>query len=115
MSHAWKLLYRCQPGFGSLLARALRNAVAANTQAYREYVPRVYPGRVTLFRALQPLVGSTCESDMGWRRLAGGGLEIHEVPGDHISVIAEPHVRILAEQLKICLDKAQADGQSIQV
>ena len=46
----------------------------------------------------------------GWGRLAAGGLEIEEVPGDHISVLEEPHVRSLAERLRVCLEKAQVEA-----
>ncbi len=47
---------------------------------------------------------------MGWSRLAGEGLEIRHVPGNHITLIQEPHVRELAEQLEACLQRAQAVG-----
>jgi aspartate racemase len=41
--------------------------------------------------------------------LALGGLEVHEVPGGHGSVIDEPAVTFLAEKLKACLERAQAE------
>jgi aspartate racemase len=45
----------------------------------------------------------------GWQKIAAGGLEVHDIPGDHIGILKEPHVRVLAEKLKACLDKAQVD------
>ena len=45
------------------------------------------------------------------RRSAGGGVETHEIPGDHVTVLDEPNVRVLAEKLRACLIKAQAAGQ----
>ncbi len=30
----------------------------------------------------------------------------HEITGNHINIIKEPHVRVLAEKLRGCLDKA---------
>ncbi len=49
----------------------------------------------------------TRESVALWRRLVQGGLEVHEVPGDHLSMLLEPHVQDLAEKLALCLSKAQ--------
>jgi hypothetical protein len=34
-------------------------------------------------------------------------VEIHAVPGRHGQITEEPHVRVLAEKLKACLDEAQ--------
>jgi hypothetical protein len=77
----------------------------ANRQASRLYQPRVYPGKVTLFRAShRETVGS--DARLGWGELAAGGLEIHEVPGDHFSFWQEPNVRVLAERLTACLYRA---------
>jgi hypothetical protein len=35
------------------------------------------------------------------------GVEVHEIPGDHINIIKEPHVRTLAEKLNECLESAE--------
>jgi thioesterase domain-containing protein len=58
---------------------------------------------VTLFRASEWSIGQHPEADMGWGRPALGGVEIHDVPGDHLSLMHEPHVQILAERLADCL------------
>jgi thioesterase domain-containing protein len=47
----------------------------------------------------------------GWQTLAPNGVEVHEIPGDHINIIKEPHVRSLAEKLSECLIKAQKEDQ----
>ena len=41
---------------------------------------------------------------MGWDRLALGGLQVFEVPGDHVSMMSDPSVATLARQLAICLE-----------
>lgn len=77
-------------------------------RAGQRYVPQVYPGNVTLFRAtLQPL-GIIPDATLGWENLVGGELEIHEVPGHHGSIVAEPYVAVLAEKLKFCIEKAES-------
>jgi aspartate racemase len=82
-------------------------------QAHRDYVPQVYPGRVILFKATDRAEAATFyfDPDLGWGKLAAGGLDIYEVPGNHLSILKEPHVRVLGEKLRDCLDKEQvADG-----
>ncbi len=49
----------------------------------------------------------------GWRALAAG-LEVHTVPGDHITMLAEPHVQVLAERLNACLDAAQTQAVDVE-
>jgi thioesterase domain-containing protein len=46
---------------------------------------------------------------MGWDQVSSEPVETYSVPGDHITMMTEPHVRVLAEKLRACLDKAQAD------
>ena len=75
---------------------------ALRAWARGRYVPRPYPGRIVLFRArdlgLGP--GYRIDSLLGWRELARGGLDVHEVPGDHLGILREPHVQVLAEKLR---------------
>jgi thioesterase domain-containing protein/acyl carrier protein len=89
----------------------------ANMQAKRGYRAQVYPGRVTLMRASKPASFTrpylptfedwhNRDPQHGWGELISGKLEIHDVPGDHYSIFNEPHVQILAQKLKTCLDKS---------
>src|SRR5258707_1208696 len=52
------------------------------------------------------LLGIYRDPKLGWQGLAAGGLEIHEVPGDHNTILLEPHVGALAEKLRRCIEKA---------
>jgi aspartate racemase len=73
-----------------------------------EFAPKqVYPERVTLFRPIENMV--FLDPDLGWSELAPGGLEIHDVPGNTFSMLQEPHVQVLAEKLRDCIDRLQAD------
>jgi len=80
-------------------------------EALREYVPRVYSGRVTLFRASKRPAGYNNDRDLGWGELAAGGVEIHEIPGYHGSIVREPRVRILTERLQQCLSQTIASDR----
>jgi thioesterase domain-containing protein/acyl carrier protein len=89
------------------LESADQKRIETAIKALREYVPGVYPGYVTLFRASKQPAGYNTDRDLGWERLAAGGVEVHEIPGYHGSIVMEPRVRILAEQLRACLVEAQ--------
>jgi thioesterase domain-containing protein len=77
----------------------------AHKQALEHYSVQPYPGKITLIRAADEpeTVGTQRDSSLGWERFAGGGLEIHDVPGGHISMFEEPNVGALAETLKTLL------------
>jgi hypothetical protein len=73
-------------------------------RAARNYRPKAYPGRVVYFKAREDMRDSAAT----WRGVAQGGVEVHEASGDHLSMLLEPHARDLAEELTLCLSKAQA-------
>ena len=79
------------------------NVAGANNQAARSYVPPAYPGQVTLFRATDKSAGFGNDPDMGWSKLATGGVKIYEISGSHWGIVEEPQVKGLAEKLKLCL------------
>jgi len=84
-----------------------RQQIDRNLRASFDYVPKPYPGRVTLFRSrTQPLFRLSSE-DRGWGKWARGGVEIRTVPGNHESMLEEPFVRQLAESLQAALEEAQ--------
>jgi amino acid adenylation domain-containing protein len=80
-----------------------------HTEMWRDYEPQPFPGRVTLFRADEQPEDGPEERDMGWGELAAGGVDIRHVPGDHLTMIHEPHVEILAGKLRACLDEIQGE------
>ncbi|MDF5711727.1 MAG: amino acid adenylation domain-containing protein [Nostoc sp. S4] len=83
------------------------NVLEANVYASKNYVLQVYPSHVTLFRAKLKSSKAYFDPQGGWGRLALGGVEVYEIPGDHNSILREPHVQVLAKKLKACLQQAQ--------
>ena len=102
----WGGVFKLYREGGRPLPRLLRNIEQINFAAARNYVPKVYPGKVTLFLASADLTAAY-DLKEGWEALAGDGLEVHEIEGDHINIIKEPFVGQLAAELTSCLDKAQ--------
>ena len=71
-------------------------------EAHRIYLPQSYSGRAVYLKS-----EDTRERVAGWEKLMTDGLEIRQVPGDHFSMLAEPHLQSLAQTLKDSLTKAQ--------
>jgi len=84
----------------------LEDSGEVNFGVYRDYEPRQYQGKATLFRASQQPFRFFLDRTLGWGELIAGGLEVIEIPGPGAGIIAEPRVRLLAEQLGGCIDKA---------
>ena len=82
-------------------------------EALSGYRPRHYRGMITLFRAQSShaLYSRTLRSDpaLGWNDFTAKKAEVHIVPGDHFSMLEEPHVRVLAERLMSCLAARQEE------
>ena len=103
-NRTWRTVFRAYRASGQPLPPALQNAGQAHTLALVEYKFRPYPGRVAVFRTTK--LPGEAPPDLGWGGLVEGGLAVYEVPGDHESMLREPHVLHLGEQLKACLDEA---------
>ncbi len=91
--------------------------IAAHREAKTNYQPQAYPGPVTFFRAEVQPKDLPEDSSAHWKELAGGGLQVITVPGDHYSMITAPHVEILARRLRERMGHAghAAELASLQV
>ncbi|HSF40852.1 MAG TPA: amino acid adenylation domain-containing protein [Thermoanaerobaculia bacterium] len=96
------------PGTGETQLRRVLAVYRANVQSLRRYRPGPYPDPFLLLRAEEPLFLTEApgEEDLGWNRITGGPIEIRTVPGNHLTLLAEPNVRTLASRLRICLEQA---------
>jgi amino acid adenylation domain-containing protein/non-ribosomal peptide synthase protein (TIGR01720 family) len=83
--------------------RALRVYRAVRTAVTRA-PPRRYAGDVTLIRAASPMEGQAkADAHGGWQRFVEGTLRALETPGDHETLMREPHCRALARILESIL------------
>ncbi|HJR06705.1 MAG TPA: amino acid adenylation domain-containing protein, partial [Pyrinomonadaceae bacterium] len=96
-------------------ARRLLHVYQTNVRALSNYQPQPSAQRITLFRAIESAMDSSnngrhsgIDPTLGWAALSTHPVDVHEVSGDHISMITEPHVQSLAARLKRSLADAQA-------
>jgi thioesterase domain-containing protein len=78
----------------------------ANHHAVRNYTPQSYDGHVVLFRA-ESEEEPAADPSRGWRKYVGN-VEVHDVPGDHYSILNQPQVGMLAAGVKSYLDETRA-------
>jgi amino acid adenylation domain-containing protein len=81
-----------------------RRVSEALFEALSGYTARSYSGRVTLFRTRAQPLFRALGKDKGWKELALQGVDVRVVPGDHLNMYDEPHVQVLAREIKACLE-----------
>ncbi len=84
----------------------LHNTDSIVHPAFSRYEPQSYPGSIVLFQSSEWPKGPYFDFELGWKDLAGGGIESHAIPGDHPSMFLEPNVNLVAEKLKSHLEEA---------
>jgi thioesterase domain-containing protein len=85
-----------------------------NFAARRRYKLIPFSGKIDLFRAEHQPPSDLFEEDplLGWNGMAEGGIEVHQLPGDHIMYLQEPVIAaVVAAQLGACLEQASGKGR----
>ena len=103
-SRVWQIALQSYAGKENDLPAVFNDVRESNYLAFRNYMARPYPGKVTIFTASENLPSKKHLIRTVWSRVALRGAEMHEVPGDHVTLIEEPHVKVLAEKLRACMD-----------
>lgn len=100
-------------GAGVESLRRLLRVFKTNVRAFRRFRPDPYPGKITLFRPSAVLgyagngdeAAAAIDPTLGWGALSPRRIAIETVPGDHITALAEPHVRSLAARLRTLIEE----------
>jgi thioesterase domain-containing protein len=91
------------------LALSNNHALQTSEPKIKPYHPSKYAAKITVFA---PTTTHSAyyrfDPHLGWIGLAGGGLEVYEIPGQVTAIISEPYVEELAVKLRGCLDQATA-------
>ena len=94
-------------GAGMAHVRGIVQVIKSAELALVQYEPKGdYPYPITLFRTDEPLrdkygiFNHTLDDETwGWSQLSTVPVEVHHLPGDHGTLMDDPHVRVLAEAL----------------
>jgi thioesterase domain-containing protein len=100
---SWKLFGNTSRTAAKPAAEAARETVIMFTAIGRDYTPKPYPGRIHLFRAEGRTREFGADPNLGWDEVARDGVEVHSVPGKHVTILNKPHVDTLAKLLEQCL------------
>jgi thioesterase domain-containing protein len=74
--------------------------------AVNRYRGRPYGGRITVFANAE---WYAADETLGWTGLAPGRLEVHKIPGNHLTYMSEC-IDVVASELRECLDRAVAEA-----
>jgi aspartate racemase len=77
----------------------VRRVYEHNVRALSAYVPRPYPGGATMLLSHQEPDRTFYDGRLAWAELVQGGLLVRFIPGDHTTMLDEPHVAGVAEAL----------------
>jgi len=86
----------------------------AHHRAMKAYVPRPYPGALTLFRAAAVNDKFECPADYGWSGLVDE-LRIVDVAGTHLTIFDSQHVGELARKFASRLPRNAARPAPVAV
>ncbi|AOW98937.1 hypothetical protein BJP34_05265 [Moorena producens PAL-8-15-08-1] len=81
-------------------SRPLLRVMQGNTQASFHYTPKHYTGKITLLRTSKSLNSNTQDTTLGWSQFSAQEVETHLIPGHHLNLLRQPHVKVLAQTLK---------------
>ena len=84
--------------------RPLLNTFKHNVKAGARYSPKPYSRRITLLRtqkqAFDDFPCPVRHPDYGWNDLTSERVDVHELPGNHYTLLAEPNVSAIAQMLR---------------
>lgn len=95
-----------QPGFFGYA----NNIDIKNMEAWEKYVFTPYNGSIELFRAEKRTFYMDDFKYLGWKPFALGGVNIHEIPGEHNYIFAPPNDSEFARILQQCLNNASENS-----
>ncbi|MBG1264976.1 non-ribosomal peptide synthetase [Nostoc sp. WHI] len=114
-----KMVNMLPPNAETTQLKNMVQAYKASCLCLVDYAPQqIYPDQITLLRANEDLLenpdselysASLQDSALGWNEFSTEPVDIHFILGNHVTIMAEPHVQVLAEQLKACIQQAQAN------
>jgi acyl-coenzyme A synthetase/AMP-(fatty) acid ligase/acyl carrier protein len=93
---------------GTPLGKNLKRVIHATFIAASKFVLKPYAGRALIFRNSARNFDPYDDYYLGWESVVRGGIECFEFEGDHLGMLEEPAVRLIAEKLNAELAQSSA-------
>jgi thioesterase domain-containing protein/acyl carrier protein len=103
----WSIKLSILRSLGRPLPQKVGTIEEINSYAGYNYFPKVYPGKLTLFRSTKRNVSHGDDEWCGWGELAAGGIDVHHIPATHFNILQEPAVKVVSEKLAQSLQQSQ--------
>ena len=100
----WRSSARSHARKGQTAALNLDQIVFVAASAYK---PKPIDCPTVIFYCKDWPMLSAGDPYFGWRKFLTGRSETVEIPGDHMGILREPSVGMLAEKLKSCLENTK--------
>ncbi|HZI47045.1 MAG TPA: amino acid adenylation domain-containing protein, partial [Pyrinomonadaceae bacterium] len=93
--------------FGSLFGKAASNGSVFPHNPWKtgykpntDFIPKVYSGHLTVYRIHRRPYYRIRDEALGWRKRVRGGVDVQYVPGQHTTILRDPNVQVLAQNLR---------------
>ena len=89
------------PGASRDEVRGILRVYKANMQAVLRYRPEPCGADIKLFASTELAEQYASDRTLGWQSLTSGRVDVHHIPGNHLTILKEPGVALLAQRLKM--------------
>ncbi len=101
---------RQPPGLDNSRSRHAERDAYLRVDLRNRHDPASYDGPVVLFQTINDPDGYESDPGLGWPRIVSDRLEVHRVPGEHMTILKPPNVETVALVLRRHLGRlARAD------
>ncbi len=108
---AWKGAHFIFRRLGRPLPKSLRHPTRLLAEVTRKDTTVSYPGRITLFRPSERAFDRYDSEDLGWGKIAAGGVDVHEIPGLKHTLLRANATEV-GRRLKKCLSQSPGLAQT---
>ena len=78
------------------------------------FVPKIFSGRLTVYRVDSQPYFRIRDEALGWGKRVRGGVDVEFVTGKHSTVLRDPHVQALAQNLRQRIQAVKRSGSEDQ-
>jgi thioesterase domain-containing protein len=76
-----------------------------------DFVPKVYSGHLTVYRIHRRPYYRIRDEALGWRQRVRGGVDVEYIPGDHTTILREPNVQVLGQNLRQRIQALKSESE----